>query len=91
MFLPADISQISTPTSSNLKLFNTGRDEFERSKLVALMHEIGGSVSNLSPEQIVLIARAGSHLYDLAKADSDADYVIIYADPLQVIFNCILS
>ena len=38
----------------------------------------------MSPEQIVLIARAGSHLYDLAKVDSDADYVIIYADPLQV-------
>jgi hypothetical protein len=48
------------------------------------MKDVGGRVSEMSPEQIILIARAGSHLYNLAKADSDTDYVVIYVEPLQV-------
>lgn len=48
------------------------------------MNVIGRPVSEMPPEQIILVARAGSHLYDLATADSDADYVVVYAEPLQV-------
>ncbi|XP_050395720.1 uncharacterized protein LOC126814540 [Patella vulgata] len=54
--------------------------EDEKSKLLQLMETIGGPVIKLQPEQVILIARAGSHMYGLATSDSDVDYVVIYRE-----------
>jgi len=51
------------------------------------MAEIGGPVNKLEPEQIILIARAGSHMYGLSTPESDVDYVVIYAEKTEVEFD----
>ena len=51
------------------------------------MAEIGGPVNKLEPEQIILIARAGSHMYGLSTPESDVDYVVIYAEKSEVEFD----
>lgn len=61
-------------------------DDFSR--LTELMETVGGPVTKMRPEQILLIARAGSHLYGLSTPDSDMDYMVIYAEPTQVKTEC---
>lgn len=56
----------------------------EHSSLTTQMQEIGGQVAKLQPEQIILIAQAGSHMYGLATPTSDVDFLVIYAEPSQV-------
>ena len=41
-------------------------------------------MSEMVPDQILMIAQAGSYLYGLNTPDSDTDYVVIYAEPTQV-------
>ncbi|XP_045212796.2 uncharacterized protein LOC123563823 [Mercenaria mercenaria] len=50
------------------------------SEMLGLLEEIGGQVAGLKPEQILMIARAGSYMYGLSTPTSDIDYVIIYAE-----------
>lgn len=56
----------------------------EHSSLSKQMQEIGGQVAKLHPEQIILIAQAGSHMYGLATPTSDVDFLVIYSEPCQV-------
>jgi len=58
----------------------------EHTSLLTLMVEIGGPVAKLSTEQILLISRAGSYMYNLSTPTSDVDYVIIYREKTQVKF-----
>lgn len=59
----------------------------DHSKLVSKMEEIGGPVGALKPEQIILIARAGSYMYGLNVASSDVDYIVIYAEYTERILS----
>ncbi|XP_041355385.1 uncharacterized protein LOC121373009 [Gigantopelta aegis] len=59
----------------------------EYSTLVSLMSDIGGPVSRMKPQQILLVARAGSWMYGLSTPDSDVDYMIIYAELPEVVFS----
>ncbi|VDI43296.1 Hypothetical predicted protein, partial [Mytilus galloprovincialis] len=59
----------------------------DHSKLCSLMTEIGGPVNKMEPEQVILIARAGSHMYGLSTPESDVDYVVIYAEPTELVFT----
>ena len=54
------------------------------SSLVQLMETIGGPVTKLEPEQIVMITQAGSFMYGLSTPTSDVDYIVIYADKTEV-------
>ena len=63
----------------------------EAEKLNSLLVKIGGVVSEMSPENIVMIARAGSYMYNLATPQSDIDYIIIYKEPTEVIPNNLYS
>ncbi len=56
----------------------------DRENLLGLLQNVGGVVSKMSPENIVMIARAGSYLYNLSTPQSDVDYLVIYAQPTQV-------
>ncbi|XP_061191181.1 uncharacterized protein LOC133199394 [Saccostrea echinata] len=55
----------------------------EHSSLTTQMQEIGGQVAKLQPEQIILIAQAGSHMYGLATPTSDVDFLVIYSEPCE--------
>ncbi|XP_048760797.2 uncharacterized protein LOC125669961 [Ostrea edulis] len=55
----------------------------EHSSLTTQMQEIGGQVTKLQPQQIILIAQAGSHMYGLSTPTSDVDFVVIYSEPCQ--------
>ncbi|KAL5019834.1 hypothetical protein ScPMuIL_002726 [Solemya velum] len=59
----------------------------EDTKLQQMMQKIGGTVGSLSPDQILLIARAGSFMYGLSMPKSDIDYVIVYADKTENILS----
>ena len=48
-------------------------------------------MSEMAPEQILMIAQAGSYLYGLNTPDSDTDYVVIYAEPTQVTVDNIIN
>lgn len=50
------------------------------SELLTLLESVGGPVAKLKPEQILMITRAGSYMYNLSTPSSDTDYVIIYAE-----------
>ena len=69
-------------------LYIIGLSEHVKQRVQSLLDEtMGGPVSAMVPENIVMIARAGSYLYGLDVAGSDVDYLIIYADPLQVLYK----
>ena len=61
------------------------------SSLVELMETIGGPVTKLEPEQIVMITQAGSFMYGLSTPTSDVDYIVIYADKTEVRENSRIS
>ena len=58
--------------------------EAEHSKVSLLLADIDPSLSSMNPASILLIARAGSYLYGLSTANSDADYIIVYVEPTSV-------
>ncbi|CAH1789226.1 unnamed protein product [Owenia fusiformis] len=60
-----------------------GQEEY----LGSLKRKVGGHVEAMKPEQILMVAQAGSKLYDLATPDSDVDFVIIYAEPIEKILG----
>ena len=60
-----------------------GSDD-EKSRLTELMKTIGGEIAMKDPAQILMIARAGSFLYNLQTASSDVDYVIVFAEHTEV-------
>ena len=46
-------------------------------------------MSEISPENIVMITRAGSYIYNLCTPESDIDYIIIYKETTKVpILHC---
>lgn len=55
------------------------------------MQDIGGPVVKMKPEQILLVARAGSFMYGLSTPESDADYIIVYKEPTEVYILSVLS
>ncbi|KAK7467842.1 hypothetical protein BaRGS_00036913 [Batillaria attramentaria] len=57
------------------------------SKLTQLMSEIGGPVTKLTPQQILLVARAGSFMYGLSTPESDVDYVVVYRDTTETVLS----
>ncbi|XP_060083755.1 uncharacterized protein LOC132563009 [Ylistrum balloti] len=59
----------------------------DHSNLVSIMERIGGPVGKLEPSQILLVARAGSHMYGLATPESDIDYVVIYAEKTEAVLG----
>ena len=52
--------------------------------LLQLMETIGGPVTSLEPDQIIMITQAGSFMYGLSTPTSDVDYLVIYADKTEV-------
>ncbi|KAK7095814.1 uncharacterized protein [Littorina saxatilis] len=57
------------------------------SRLLQLMLEIGGPLTKLTPDQVLLVARAGSYMYGLSTPDSDTDYVVVYRDKTQSVLS----
>ena len=46
------------------------------------------SLGSVHSRDVIVIAKAGSHMYNLAMPTSDTDYIIVYRQPTQV-SNCI--
>ncbi|PVD36348.1 hypothetical protein C0Q70_03327 [Pomacea canaliculata] len=61
--------------------------ENDLSHLYQLMQDIGGPVVKMKPEQILLVARAGSFMYGLSTPESDADYIIVYKEPTEYLLS----
>lgn len=57
------------------------------SKLQDLMRTVGGPVSTMRPEQIILVAVAGSAMYNLNTPTSDIDYVVVYSTPVDILLK----
>ena len=54
------------------------------SQLKCLLAKIGGPVTSMSTNDIIMIAVAGSAMYNLNTPESDVDYLVIYRIPTQV-------
>ena len=54
------------------------------SNLLQLRETIGGPLTNLKPEQIIMVTQAGSFMYGLSTPTSDVDYIVIYAEKTEV-------
>lgn len=61
--------------------------EDSNSRLFQLMEEIGGPVCRLAPDQLLLVARAGSFMYGLSTPESDVDYVVIFREKTEMILG----
>ncbi|GFR82858.1 hypothetical protein ElyMa_002374400 [Elysia marginata] len=59
----------------------------EVSKLQELMQKVGGPVSSMKAEQIILVAVAGSAMYNLNTPTSDIDYVVVYSTPADTLLS----
>lgn len=55
--------------------------------LLQLMETIGGPVTSLEPDQIIMITQAGSFMYGLSTPTSDVDYLVIYADKTEKVLT----
>ena len=71
------------PADENVILLSELERE-EAAKLSSLLEKIGGSVCEIPPENIVMVARAGSYIYNLSTPESDIDYIIIYKEATKV-------
>ena len=60
----------------------------DTARLKEMLSSIGGEIANMDLSQILMITKAGSFLYDVQTPQSDVDYVIIYADPVEVNSFC---
>jgi len=66
-----------------LKLCYIGCSEMG-DKLKALLAEISADVN---PDDIIVLAEAGSKMYGLSTPTSDTDYIIVYRNPTQDIIS----
>ena len=41
-------------------------------------------VPSLTPEQVLVVAKGGSRMYNLATPTSDTDYIVVYRDSTEV-------
>lgn len=41
-------------------------------------------ITSVTPENVLVVAESGSHMYGLATPTSDTDYIIIYREPTEV-------
>ena len=41
-------------------------------------------LSSIHPRDVLVVARAGSHMYNLATATSDVDYIVVFREPTEV-------
>lgn len=55
--------------------------------LARLMESIG--VHGIDPAQVLAVAEAGSHLYNLTLPTSDTDYIIVYRHPTQALISSV--
>ena len=59
----------------------------DHQRLAHLMESIG--VEGIDPTQILVVAEAGSHLYNLSLPTSDTDYIVIYRHPTETLISSI--
>ena len=59
----------------------------DHQRLSRLMESIG--VKGIEPTQILVVAEAGSHLYNLSLPTSDTDYIVIYRHPTETLISSI--
>ena len=59
----------------------------DHQQLARLMESIG--VEGIDPTQILVVAAAGSHLYNLSLPTSDTDYIVIYRHSTQTLISSI--
>lgn len=59
----------------------------DHTSLVDVMEKIGGPVGKLDPSQILLVARAGSHMYGLSTPESDVDYIVIFREKTETVLG----
>ena len=45
---------------------------------------VAAGVPSLTPEQVLVVAKAGSRMYNLATPTSDTDYIVVYRDSTEV-------
>ena len=56
-------------------------------RLTHLMESIG--TEGIDPTQILVVAKAGSHLYNLSLPTSDTDYIVIYRHPTETLISSV--
>ncbi|CAL1546317.1 unnamed protein product [Lymnaea stagnalis] len=59
----------------------------QHGRLVELMQTVGGPVAKLKPCQILLVAVAGSAMYNMKTPDSDVDYLVVYTLPTESLLS----
>ena len=59
----------------------------DHQRLANLMESIG--VKGIDPAQVLVVAEAGSHLYNLSLPTSDTDYIVIYRHPTETLISSI--
>ena len=57
----------------------------DQEKLTAFLVSMG--ITSVTPENILVVAEAGSHMYGLATPTSDTDYIIVFRQPTEVSNN----
>ncbi len=65
--------------------FITALPASEHDELLSLLEKIGGVVSKMPPENIIMITQAGSYIYNLSMPSSDVDYIVVYKEPTEVL------
>lgn len=79
------------PHYNNKFIITAAVSASQNAALHDLMQKIGKPVSKMLPENIIMIGRAGSFLYDLSTPDSDVDYIVVYAEPTEVYLHVHVS
>ena len=41
-------------------------------------------ITSVNPEDVLVVAKSGSHMYGLATPTSDTDYIIVFREPTEV-------
>ena len=41
-------------------------------------------ITSVTPEDVLAVAKSGSHMYGLATPTSDTDYIIVFREPTEV-------
>ena len=59
----------------------------DHQRLAQLMESIG--VGGIDPTHILVVAEAGSHLYNLSLPTSDTDYIVIYRHPTDTLISSV--
>ncbi|XP_005108346.1 uncharacterized protein LOC101861911 [Aplysia californica] len=61
--------------------------EDEVSHLASLLTKVGGPVAAMSPADVLMVAVAGSAMYNLNTPSSDIDYLVVYRVPTQTLLS----